>query len=85
MDSEVSILAPAQGASVKSRSNEAYERVSILAPAQGAWDDGCAHDPARKVSILAPAQGACKFERGVKYLKQFQFSPPHRGHRRDAV
>ena len=54
----VSILAPAQGASVPEQDAYTVDHVSILAPAQGASKYKRRLERQLYVSILAPAQGA---------------------------
>ena len=55
---DVSILAPAQGASISLKSEYIPNYVSILAPAQGASTAPVNLIRDYAVSILAPAQGA---------------------------
>ena len=81
----VSILAPAQGASIVPQGDSSWIPVSILAPAQGASCFFLRGLVVKCVSILAPAQGASSTNPKMPFIgRLFQFSPPHRGHQHQA-
>ena len=55
---EISIHAPARGATADGKAGRTDCIISIHAPARGATQDETAHDDASEISIHAPARGA---------------------------
>ena len=77
---EVSILAPAQGASKACSICPLDNKVSILAPAQGAWYFQYFAAQLHCFNSRPRTGGIRLLYASILILYRFQFSPPHRGH-----